>query len=60
MPNQVKVDSLLQILDTRITTSHQTAIDSIPSHELVIPKQLLLNMIIALQSSKDVLVNEKF
>ena len=56
----VHVNQLLQNVDVNITASRNTAIDDIPSEELVIPEILPVNMLVILRLGKEKLLNKKF
>lgn len=52
--------SLLQIVDVEITASRNSAIDSIPSEQLIIPAVFPINMLVILRPGREASVNEKF
>jgi len=50
----------LQVKSVHVTSSRNTAVDSLESGELVIPKDLPINMLVILRLSSAALPNEKF
>ena len=58
--DQHNVEELLQVKSVHVTTSCNTAIDTLESEDLVIPEALPVNMLVILRPSSAALPNEKF